>query len=928
MDFHTLSRKQLQTLCKKNKIPANITNVAMADALAALNQIEGMDEFLNPKEVDAGTPDVRRASAQRKAVRGEAEGSKAKASTRPQRGAKAGIAEGVVEEENKDANVPVTPAVSRRRATAVSTRRKKESEMVVLDDDDDDDDYKNGFQGKPANVPKTPAAAPSSRTRATGRSICTKIKTPSGNSVQSTYNTRRSVRLLEKNLSKMNLMDTEDMGFAKIDDASQELSDVSQQVQDSSNTDKGASLQTVSAVVSENDHELEVSSLENNTEYGCQLNDSGSDVKSVFVTENDMGAGVQAEQQEDAEPQKVTDSEAEPHDANLKLEGIGDSNETGSELLLPVLEESCRSCELETESKECVGAREDAFPVEASKDAFQEVSDQHIAAFPVVVPDDVSVDVTDEDVAGSIPRTSVRDASVSLKEFVECNIHDQGLNEGDDNHDKNNGPQNDGEPHHSNLKVEGVCVVICDHSDEAGSVVIPLLEETSDSSEPDIENKECVGAMQDALPVKASSSGPFMEVIDHIAALTVMEPDDVSDQDAAGSPPMSSVKDASMRLKEFIGCNIDEADEGSDEGGDKQEKTNETDLEPMYYVDEKVADEKDLATSDMVLELGLSTFCSSGEHQEELLEEKPEESEESREETETIDNVSDVICENSVAVVQLFPESSADGNESMEVKNIEAEDHNNNSENLEDEAQANENVNLESSLLDVEAEEDQKNNSETLEAEAQARENVTLQSPLLDVEAEEDHKKNSENLEAEESKGCAAEDSVLDANNAFSTVLNGPQIPIVLHQVSIESTGSHTASCVLSCNSNELVDCDVVSEDAAIIIREPRVSLENMTIAPMHEQKTGDVMIQSVVCEQLKGDMLNADMMKENLATDELHKKSVGELKRMLKRLTLDDQSNCKKTIDVVKVQEVKKRTALQALPQNKMTTGDARNDG
>lgn len=39
MDFHTLSRKQLQALCKKNKIPANITNVAMADALAALNQV-------------------------------------------------------------------------------------------------------------------------------------------------------------------------------------------------------------------------------------------------------------------------------------------------------------------------------------------------------------------------------------------------------------------------------------------------------------------------------------------------------------------------------------------------------------------------------------------------------------------------------------------------------------------------------------------------------------------------------------------------------------------------------------------------------------------------------------------------------------------------------------------------------------------------
>lgn len=36
MDFHTLTRKELQTLCKKNKIPANIANGAMADALSAL----------------------------------------------------------------------------------------------------------------------------------------------------------------------------------------------------------------------------------------------------------------------------------------------------------------------------------------------------------------------------------------------------------------------------------------------------------------------------------------------------------------------------------------------------------------------------------------------------------------------------------------------------------------------------------------------------------------------------------------------------------------------------------------------------------------------------------------------------------------------------------------------------------------------------
>ncbi|MCD9645577.1 hypothetical protein HAX54_034593 [Datura stramonium] len=36
MDFHSLTRRELQALCKKNKIPANMTNVSMADALQSL----------------------------------------------------------------------------------------------------------------------------------------------------------------------------------------------------------------------------------------------------------------------------------------------------------------------------------------------------------------------------------------------------------------------------------------------------------------------------------------------------------------------------------------------------------------------------------------------------------------------------------------------------------------------------------------------------------------------------------------------------------------------------------------------------------------------------------------------------------------------------------------------------------------------------
>ncbi|KAK8926032.1 hypothetical protein KSP39_PZI018804 [Platanthera zijinensis] len=45
MDFHRLVRKDLQFLCKKNGIAANLTNVAMAIALQALETVEGMEEI-------------------------------------------------------------------------------------------------------------------------------------------------------------------------------------------------------------------------------------------------------------------------------------------------------------------------------------------------------------------------------------------------------------------------------------------------------------------------------------------------------------------------------------------------------------------------------------------------------------------------------------------------------------------------------------------------------------------------------------------------------------------------------------------------------------------------------------------------------------------------------------------------------------------
>ncbi|GJN21944.1 hypothetical protein PR202_gb09468 [Eleusine coracana subsp. coracana] len=45
MDFHALSRRELQALCKRNGVRANMTNAAMADALQGLTSVDGIDEI-------------------------------------------------------------------------------------------------------------------------------------------------------------------------------------------------------------------------------------------------------------------------------------------------------------------------------------------------------------------------------------------------------------------------------------------------------------------------------------------------------------------------------------------------------------------------------------------------------------------------------------------------------------------------------------------------------------------------------------------------------------------------------------------------------------------------------------------------------------------------------------------------------------------
>nr|XP_051214839.1 uncharacterized protein LOC127332567 isoform X2 [Lolium perenne] len=56
MDIQALPRRDLQALCKRNGIRANMTNAAMADALAALPAVDGIQDYAKPPVAAQPTP--------------------------------------------------------------------------------------------------------------------------------------------------------------------------------------------------------------------------------------------------------------------------------------------------------------------------------------------------------------------------------------------------------------------------------------------------------------------------------------------------------------------------------------------------------------------------------------------------------------------------------------------------------------------------------------------------------------------------------------------------------------------------------------------------------------------------------------------------------------------------------------------------------
>ncbi|KAG7035574.1 hypothetical protein SDJN02_02371, partial [Cucurbita argyrosperma subsp. argyrosperma] len=209
MDFRSLSRRELQALCKRNKIPANTTNVAMADALSVLPLVEGIEEFLNGE--GSGVPEspmkqefvnseilrtAQRTTTRRRTVKDES------VTTRTRRAAAARCTE---ESENRDLNVVLTTpslASGRRRTAAASSACKKVDFQMTVDvvekEDNDLDQEKNDIEKTPSIVEsrKRVAAASTRRRTETRNNVATERRV---------YSTRRSARLLEKSMESLSL---------------------------------------------------------------------------------------------------------------------------------------------------------------------------------------------------------------------------------------------------------------------------------------------------------------------------------------------------------------------------------------------------------------------------------------------------------------------------------------------------------------------------------------------------------------------------------------------------------------------------------------------------------------------------------------------------------------------------------------------------
>ncbi|XP_073037708.1 uncharacterized protein [Primulina eburnea] len=196
MEFQSLTRRELQSLCKRNSIPANMTNIAMADALKSLEFVEGIEEISQPKESESAQSSVESPAklevtspyvpptggrTTRRRTTAKEEPQTLQPMTRTRGTARKTQAKN---KEESRADATETPTVvaqpSRRRVPVASACRKMESQFKECAEEDE----KKG-------VPLTPVAL-----EVTGRRRGMKKESE----VRRVYSTRRSARLAEKNV--------------------------------------------------------------------------------------------------------------------------------------------------------------------------------------------------------------------------------------------------------------------------------------------------------------------------------------------------------------------------------------------------------------------------------------------------------------------------------------------------------------------------------------------------------------------------------------------------------------------------------------------------------------------------------------------------------------------------------------------------------
>ncbi|XP_006347331.1 high mobility group nucleosome-binding domain-containing protein 5-like [Solanum tuberosum] len=221
MDFHSLARRELQALCKKNKIPANLTNVAMADALQSLEFVDGIEEVLKTCESDVANPSMEspgksealasvprtgRRTTQRKTIKHDSE--TLQTTTRSHCRTRGTVVRDVDEAKNDMLETPALPT-TRRRAATTSVRAKLESAMKECEPKVE---IVDPVEEEKKDVPKTPAAALTSQRK--------EVKAKS--SVRQVYSTRRSVRLAGKPMQESSTQEDEKSGTLTFDAVSEE----------------------------------------------------------------------------------------------------------------------------------------------------------------------------------------------------------------------------------------------------------------------------------------------------------------------------------------------------------------------------------------------------------------------------------------------------------------------------------------------------------------------------------------------------------------------------------------------------------------------------------------------------------------------------------------------------------------------------------